>query len=98
MGVDVLLLDLSPVTIIADYFIIATAESDRQIKAIVEDLREQLKREYQMMPLSVEGKPESGWVLMDYGSIVVHIFSPAMRHRYLLEELWSDARTVVRLA
>lgn len=98
LGSDILLLDISDITLIADYFVIATAESSRQLKAIVEDVQEQVKKEYGKQPLSVEGTPESGWMLLDYGSIVVHVFSEAQRSRYQLEKLWSDARTIVRIA
>ncbi|HHX65289.1 MAG TPA: ribosome silencing factor [Chloroflexi bacterium] len=98
MGSDVLLLDLTEVTVIADYFVIATADTERQIRAIVEDTREQLKREHDLLPLSIEGSANSGWVLMDYGSVIIHLFSPRQRDYYQLEELWSNARTVVRIA
>jgi len=98
MGSDILLLDLSRVTLIADYFVIATADSERQIGAITEDLVEQLRTKQGLNPLSIEGTPSSGWVLLDYGSIVVHLFSEAQRNKYQLENFWSDARTVVRIA
>jgi ribosome-associated protein len=98
MGSDILLLDLSEVTVIADYFIIATGESARQMEAIAEDIQAQLKETQGLNPISVEGTAGSGWVLIDYGGIVVHVFSEAQRHRYQLEEFWSDARTVVRVA
>jgi len=98
MGSDVLLLDLSQITLIADYFVVATGDSERQIKAITDDLVEQLKANQGLSPISVEGTPASGWVLIDYGSIVVHLFSEVQRNRYQLEAFWSDARTVVRIA
>ncbi|MCD6520517.1 MAG: ribosome silencing factor [Anaerolineae bacterium] len=98
MGADILLLDISDLTIIADYFVIATGESERQIKAITEELVHQLKEKHALLPLSVEGTPMSGWVLLDYGSVVIHIFSERQRNRYQLEELWQKARTVVRMA
>lgn len=97
-GSDILLLDLSGLTIIADYFVIASGESVRQLRSMAEDLRLQLRDELNMVPLAVEGTAESGWVLLDYGSIVVHLFSEAQRDRYRLEEFWADARTVVRMA
>ena len=97
MGSDVVLLDLSQVTLIADYFIIATGESERQIDALVESVVEQGK-EVGLKPLSIQGTAASGWTLIDYGSIVVHLFSPAQRRRYQLEEFWSNGRTVVRIA
>ena len=98
MGSDVLLLDLSGITIIADYFVIATGESERQLRAIAEEMLQQLKRDHGIVPLSTEGTAASGWLLLDYGSSVVHLFSEAQRRRYELEDLWSDARTVVRIA
>ncbi len=98
LGSDILLLDLSDISLIADYFIIATAESDRQLGAISEDLRERLKKEWQVPILSIEGVPSSGWVLVDLGNIVVHLFAPSMRARYQLENLWSDARVILRVA
>lgn len=98
MGSDIILLDLTGLTIIADYFVIATADSDRQIKAIADDLEEQLAKGYGINPLGVEGIPASGWMLLDYGNIVVHLFSDSMRQRYQLEQLWEDAKLVVKIA
>lgn len=98
MGADILLLDLSELTLIADYFVITTGETDRQIQAMTEDVLQQLEEKHQVKCLRVEGAPESGWVLMDYGSVVVHLFSEAQRSYYQLEQLWKDAHTVVRMA
>lgn len=98
MGSDILLLDLAGKTIVADYFVIASGNSDRQIKAIVDDTVVALKREHGVVNLSVEGTAESGWVLIDYGSVVVHVFSPKQRDYYRLEQFWSEAHTVVRIA
>ncbi len=98
MGSDVLLLDLSQITLIADYFVIATGDSDRQLRAMREGLVYSLKNDHGINPLSVEGSGSSGWILIDYGSIVVHLFSQAQRSRYRLEDLWREGRTVVRIA
>jgi ribosome-associated protein len=98
MGSDIVLLDLSQVTLIADYFIIATGESDRQLDALAQSVLEEAKQGAGLQPLSVQGTPASGWTLIDFGSIVVHLFSPGQRKRYQLEEFWSNARTVVRIA
>ena len=98
MGSDVLLLDISQVTLIADYFIIATGDSERQLNAISEDLVQQIKHEGSIIPMSTEGSATSGWILLDYGGVVIHLFSARQRHYYQLEELWSKARTVVRIA
>ena len=97
MASDVLLLDISALTIIADYFVIVTGESDRQLKAIADHTMEQMQKEHDIRPLSSEGLPSSGWLLVDYGSVILHIFSPQQRAHYRLEELWSSARTVVRV-
>jgi ribosome-associated protein len=98
MGADILLLDLTGITIIADYFVIATADSDRQLQAIADDLQAQLKADESVRPLAVEGTAGAGWVLLDYGSVVVHLFSPHQREYYALEEFWEKGRTVVRVA
>lgn len=95
-GTDILLLDIRPVSFLADYFIICSGDSDRQIKAIVEELVEKLKP-LNAHPLNIEGLPDSGWVLLDYGAVVVHVFAPETRAYYQLEKLWSGAKTVLRM-
>jgi len=95
MGSDVLLLDLTDVTLIADYFVIATAQSERQLGAIAKELSQQLKEQLEIVPRATDGKPASGWIAMDLGGVVVHLFTEAMRARYQLEEFWRDARMVV---
>jgi ribosome-associated protein len=97
MASDILLLDIAEVTTIADYFIIATGETERQRRAIVDQVTEQMRAEFALRPLSVEGG-DSGWTLLDYGAVVVHLFSPEQRGFYRLEQLWSAAKTVVRIA
>jgi len=97
MASDVLLLDISELTIIADYFVIVTGDSDRQLQAIADHTVEHVRQQYDARPLAVEGVPSSGWLLVDYGSVVLHAFSPEQRAHYRLEELWSGGRTVVRV-
>src|SRR6185436_20140840 len=94
---DILLLDIRGVSLIADYFVICTAGSDRQTSAILKDLSERLLEEFGRKPLHTEGKGDSGWVLLDYGDVIVHIFSPQQRTFYNLEQLWAAATPVVRL-
>ncbi len=94
---DITVLDLQGTTIIADYFVICTGTSDRQLRAFVEALSEELGKEG-ISPRRVEGSPESGWVLVDFGGVIVHLFSPDRRSFYRLEQLWSGARVVVRIA
>ena len=94
---DIVLLDIRGVSLIADYFVICTAGSDRQTSAILKDLSEKLLEEFGRKPLHTEGKGDSGWVLLDYGDVIVHIFSPQQRTFYNLEQLWASATPVVRL-
>jgi len=90
------MLDMQGVSLLADYFVLCTAESTPQFRAIVDEVQKQAKAAGGRC-LHVEGEPESGWILLDYGSVVVHIFDPELRAYYNLEELWKDARLVVRI-
>jgi len=96
LGEDVLLLDIRGVSMIADYFVICHGTSERQIQAIHEEVLTELGQ-MDIRPLHSEGTPTSGWLLMDYGSVIVHIFLPMTRSYYNLEQLWKDAKTVVRI-
>ena len=90
-------MDLRSISLLADYFVICSGESERQIKAIVDEITEKIKKEEGIRPLHIEGDPPSGWVLVDYGGVIVHVFAPAARGYYQLEKLWSDALVVVRM-
>lgn len=92
---DIVLLDLGELTAFADYFVIATADNERQMAAIMEALDEAAHAEG--VRSQAEGGQESGWVLIDVSGVVVHLFSAAQRERYALETLWSHAREVVRV-
>jgi ribosome-associated protein len=94
---DIVLLDIRGVSLIADYFVICTAGSERQASAILKDLGEKLLEEFARKPMHTEGKPDSGWVLLDFGDVIVHVFSPEQREFYNLEELWAAATPIVRL-
>jgi ribosome-associated protein len=96
-GENIVLMDLREVTPIADYFVICSGNSDRQLKAIVEKVTEAVKKDSRVSPLRVEGLAEGGWVLVDYGGLVIHAFSPDQRDYYRLEELWSEGKTIVRM-
>ena len=93
---SILLLDVQRITILADYFIIASANSERQLGALMSDLPRQLK-EGADRSIAVEGETESGWVLIDCGDVIVHLFLPEIRKRYDLEGLWKEAQTVVHI-
>lgn len=90
------MLDVKELTTLADYFVICEGTSDRQINAIREGILEDL-REEKVKPLNREGTPQSGWILLDYGNVLVHIFSPEQRAYYQLENLWQEAPTVMRM-
>ncbi len=80
----------------ADYFVIATGESERQIRAIVDDVAEALRAEG-IRPYSSEGTSDSGWVLMDFGDVILHVFAPKEREYYRLEQMWRQAPVVLRI-
>lgn len=94
---DIVLLDLRGLTFIADYFVICSGASERQIQAITSGIEEKLKQDDRVIPLHIEGTNDSGWVLMDYGGVIVHVFSPEVRDYYKIEKIWSDATTVLRM-
>ncbi len=95
-GSDIVLMDLRDVSLLADYFILASADSRRQIRAIQDNVHEALHKS-KISPLRIEGKPESGWVIMDYGPVVVHLFDPEARAFYRLETLWKNAPVVLHI-
>ena len=84
------------ITLLADYYILCDGTSDRQINAISDELLKTLKKAGSKRA-TVEGEPESGWVLVDLGDVIVHIFSPEQRDYYKLEELWAKAPIVMRM-
>jgi len=93
---DVLLLDIREVTTIADYFVICSGNNPRQIQAIAETIDEELAKQGARL-LHREGNADNGWLLLDFGDIIVHIFGTKEREYYRLERLWSEAKTVVYL-
>ncbi len=93
---NILTLDMRDLTSLADYYVLCDGSSTRQINAIVDGLIKELKKSGSWQA-TTEGTPESGWMLIDFGSVVVHIFSPEQRAYYQLEELWQEAPIVVRM-
>ena len=90
---DVLILDLKGLTIIADYFIICSGESTKHVRAIAETIEEKSQKAG-IKPIGIEGLPQSRWVLIDYGDVMVHIFEAGTRSYYELEKLWMDAQRI----
>lgn len=93
---DVLMMDIRPLTTFADYFVIMTGTSTVQVRALAEKIRERVQADG-IRAFHSEGTADDGWLLIDYGSVVVHIFRPEQRAYYGLEQLWSGATTVVRI-
>jgi len=90
---EILLLDLRPVKAFMDFFLIVSGQNQRQLVAIADAVMESLRAE-QLRPLHIEGYPRQEWILLDYGSFAVHIFTPHMRSFYDLERLWGGAPRV----
>jgi ribosome-associated protein len=90
---DALILQVAPLTSVADYLVIGSADSDRQASAIADHIDGILSRSGSR-PLSIEGKRSSQWVLMDFGDVIVHIFRQDVRKHYALERLWADAKRI----
>lgn len=90
-GVDIVLLKVSDVSYLADYFVVVTAFSHAQVRAIANLIEQDVKENWNRMPLRVEGQGEGNWVLMDYGDVIVHIFMPKEREFYNLEAFWGHA-------
>jgi ribosome-associated protein len=97
LATDIVLLDIRPIATVADYFVVASTASERQMQAVVRDLEQTLRNDDGVRPLRVEGRSSSGWVLIDYGDVVVHLFSAEQRSFYRLEELWAAAVPLVRM-
>ncbi|MEE8318580.1 MAG: ribosome silencing factor [Dehalococcoidales bacterium] len=93
---DIVLLNVRNVCTFADYFVICSGEADRQIRAIYEEIEHALKKEG-VKPHHREGTLDSGWLLLDYGDVIVHIFSAEEREYYRLDKLWDEAETVLRI-
>jgi ribosome-associated protein len=92
-ALDVQVLHVAPLTSVADYLILGSAESDRQTRAIADHIQGLLVR-FGEKPLSVEGTTSGQWVLLDFGDVVAHIFRQDVRNHYALERLWSDAKQI----
>ncbi|RMF45055.1 MAG: ribosome silencing factor [Anaerolineae bacterium] len=95
-GEDILLLDVRALSPFTDYFVICSGASNRTLQALVEAAREMAHKTYQQAS-RVEGRPQDGWLLVDFGDVVLHVFSPDQRAYYQLEELWREAHVVLHL-
>lgn len=93
---DIVVLDMRKLTPVFDYFVVATGSSVRQLHAISDDIEQTVKQQLGDRKLGLEGYTEGGWVLIDFGDVVVHLFDDKSREYYGLEDLWGDAKIVER--
>ena len=95
-GEDILLLDIKDIVSFTDYFIICTATSNRMLNALADGVIEKTLAGYKRKG-RIEGGPEAGWMVVDYGDIVVHLFDKDLRQYYKLEELWKEGKVLLRV-
>ncbi|MBT3391440.1 MAG: ribosome silencing factor [Chloroflexi bacterium] len=95
-GENILILDIREISLLADYFVICSGTSPRMIDALSQGAVSAVKDEHQIKP-RLEGSAHAGWILSDYGDVIVHLFSPDRREYYALEELWREARVVIQI-
>lgn len=91
---DIRVIDISEVSVMADYFIIANGNSSNQVQALIDNVEEKLAKEDGISPRQTEGYRSANWVLMDYGDVIVHVFDKENRLFYNLERIWKDGKNV----
>lgn len=94
-GMDVTVLEVGEQTIVADYFVLATGTSNTHVAALADETEFQVRESLDITPRHIEGAEGNAWILMDYGSVVVHIFTKTGRDFYRLERLWSGAERII---
>ncbi len=93
-GQDIVVLDMREITPVFDYFVLVTGNSRRQLHAISEEIDHCLEDDLNDKRMGIEGYRESRWILLDYGTVVIHIFDEEMREFYALEQFWNQAKRV----
>lgn len=93
---NTLLLEISEFSSVADFFLICSGDNERQLRAIAEEIGEELAKTG-VRPLRTEGTPQSGWIVLDFGAVVTHIFDRELRDFYRLEQLWAEAPRVLSI-
>ena len=88
---DIVILDVSEISSVTDYFVIASGTSEPHLRAIVNEIRDKLRDEHSLRPKAVDGTLNTAWVVLDYFNVIVHIMRRDVRERYDLETLWGDA-------
>ncbi|HOE70684.1 MAG TPA: ribosome silencing factor [Brevefilum sp.] len=95
-GEDILVLDIKEIASFTDYFVIVSGSSNRMLQSLSSGLVREIKTHFHRTA-QPEGRSSAGWIVLDYGDVVVHLFSPLQRNYYRLEELWSEGNVVLRL-
>ncbi len=91
---DVVILDMRPVCVYTDFFVVCSGRNPRQVKSIWDDVHVRLKQDERLLPRAVDGERESTWIVADYLDVVLHVFTPDTRSYYRLEDLWGDVPNV----
>ena len=91
---DILILDVRELSSVTDYFVIATGSSEPHLRAIVDEITEDLRTDYDVRPRAVDGALKTAWVVLDFFDVIVHVMRRDVRERYDLETLWGDAERV----
>lgn len=94
---DATIIKIGDVSLVADYFVICTGTSHPHLKALAEWIRRKAREQYDIRPIAMDGGEGSDWVVIDFGNVMVHIFSVEARERYKLEQLWGDAEKIEKL-
>ena len=95
-GEDIILLDIHDISDFADYFVICSGTSDRMLTALADGVIEDVRDQHHFRG-RVEGEPHDGWLLVDFGDVILHLFSPDRRDYYRLEDLWGQGKVLLRL-
>ncbi|HJO94969.1 MAG TPA: ribosome silencing factor [Victivallales bacterium] len=94
---DIKSLKLTDISLVSDYFIVCTGNSLPHLSAIAEWIKRKVREKYNIRPLAIDGEAQSQWIIIDFGSVMVHILTPEAREKYQLEELWGDAEKLEEL-
>ena len=95
-GEDILLLDVHEITSFTDYFVICTGTSNRMLNALADAVNNKTREKHHKKG-RIEGTPDAGWIVVDYGDVVVHLFDEELRNYYKLEELWKEGKILLRV-
>ena len=91
---DVKIIKIDDLTVVTDYIVIATGTSTTQVKALADEVEYQLETQFSLSPSRVEGYESKNWILMDYDTVIVHVFHPEARNYYNLDKLWADGEEI----